>query len=709
MDYDFEKLYQEGKINKYFYDKLNSEYWKLIGSSLDTYLNDAIRMSSLGISNAQGQALFFRLLLDVPDVYYEIVDSKNRPMPEDIDKIIDYVFVNRHDYPFDSLVDLFCAVGNAANKLQIPLKNKPNIYLDEQCSLNKSAYPVTFGRNYFGKAYDINRWMQATRDIYNRIYKNNEAFATAFDLITSQWDKVEKTNYKHWLRFYNEGVPSKYPKLASNKVTKLAQFPLDVLKADLPTPVRLQLNPEKAIEKRYDINDTRAKIENQRLKIINRLNAAEKLLCSLDGQLFAGEEQEFMLKLLQDLKRKVQTANKISIKSTLFEDYIHRTGNYLRSIGNDKGAKFFKKIAQDASDIASMPPSEIPEIEPLEDSSVSQENTEKEVETDISAPDSGGSASISVPMSGGIPATPAQPLPSTPPPGMGEAALGFEQPVVNQEFNQQSQEVDVVKQDTQQAFREFFELLDDGVYDPYDDPDELSSKSASFNDADIIVTAQEAQLPLEEEDIRIAPAEVAPIEDRPKQHRPRMEAGPEESIVVEENEGTIEEDNTDDVIDAALNNITIDDAIKRLEMLVSIYKKREISRQLSILDIMMDRLGLGAFFPSLGEAMAKSLESNQYISTRIEEVLNKLKGSVESVSAMEWVEGTGESTTPQSRAVSKHLKQEQEKEKHKKKLRREMEEARLTGNSSSGVGQQAENVLSQPVAVEQTQKPIVTR
>lgn len=709
MDYDFEKLYQEGKINKYFYDKLNSEYWKLIGSSLDTYLNDAIRMSSLGISNAQGQALFFRLLLDVPDVYYEIVDSKNRPMPEDIDKIIDYVFVNRHDYPFDSLVDLFCAVGNAANKLQIPLKNKPNIYLDEQCSLNKSAYPVTFGRNYFGKAYDINRWMQATRDIYNRIYKNNEAFATAFDLITSQWDKVEKTNYKHWLRFYNEGVPSKYPKLASNKVTKLAQFPLDVLKADLPTPVRLQLNPEKAIEKRYDINDTRAKIENQRLKIINRLNAAEKLLCSLDGQLFAGEEQEFMLKLLQDLKRKVQTANKISIKSTLFEDYIHRTGNYLRSIGNDKGAKFFKKIAQDASDIASMPPSEIPEIEPLEDSSVSQENTEKEVETDISAPDSGGSASISVPMSGGIPATPAQPLPSTPPPGMGEAALGFEQPVVNQKLNQQSQEVDVVKQDTQQAFREFFELLDDGVYDPYDDPDELSSKSASFNDADIIVTAQEAQLPLEEEDIRIAPAEVAPIEDRPKQHRPRMEAGPEESIVVEENEGTIEEDNTDDVIDAALNNITIDDAIKRLEMLVSIYKKREISRQLSILDIMMDRLGLGAFFPSLGEAMAKSLESNQYISTRIEEVLNKLKGSVESVSAMEWVEGTGESTTPQSRAVSKHLKQEQEKEKHKKKLRREMEEARLTGNSSSGVGQQAENVLSQPVAVEQTQKPIVTR
>ena len=49
----------------------------------------------------------------------------------------------------------------------------------------------------------------------------------------------------------------------------------------------------------------------------------------MDGQLFAGDDQEFMLKLLQDLKRKVQTANKIRLRSSLFEDYIYRTANFL--------------------------------------------------------------------------------------------------------------------------------------------------------------------------------------------------------------------------------------------------------------------------------------------------------------------------------------------------------------------------------------------
>src|SRR5690606_19494628 len=156
---------------------------------------------------------------------------------------------------------------------------------------------------------------------------------------------------------------------------------------------------------------------------------------------------------------------------------------------------------------------------------------------------------------------------------------------------------------------------------------------------DIIVTAQDMGIP--DEEISIGEAEVAPPQDKPQRQRERLpEAAPtspvpqaspvtqeQPDIMVTEEESVGPEDNTGDIIDDALEQVTIDDAINLLEMLVGIYKQREVPRQLSKLDMVMDRLGLAAFFPQLGEAQSKALESTQYVSTRLEDMLAKLKGS----------------------------------------------------------------------------------
>src|SRR5690606_33171265 len=152
-----------------------------------------------------------------------------------------------------------------------------------------------------------------------------------------------KLDYKHWLKFYDEGVSNKYPKLATADYHGDNGYVLPL--AELPRPIK---DKEDVVEPKVDMAQVRDSIEMHRRRILGRLSSAEKLLCSLDGQSFAGDDQEFMLKLLQDLKRKVQTANKISIKSSLFEDYIFRAGNYMKETrASKRGKAFFHKIAQD--------------------------------------------------------------------------------------------------------------------------------------------------------------------------------------------------------------------------------------------------------------------------------------------------------------------------------------------------------------------------
>jgi hypothetical protein len=136
-------------------------------------------------------------------------------------------------------------------------------------------------------------------------------------------------------------------------------------------------------------------------------------------------------------------------------------------------------------------------------------------------------------------------------------------------------------------------------------------------------------------------------------------------------------------------------------MLVTIYKKREISRQISILDIMLNKLGIGSFFPGLGEAQAKALESNQYISTRLEDMLAKLKGALDSTKAEEVVVEVKENPDPESMAVRQSLEDQKAKDQAAKDARRKREQEK-----AAPVAQPVAPEMAQPVPVDVAQ-PVV--
>jgi hypothetical protein len=184
-----------------------------------------------------------------------------------------------------------------------------------------------------------------------------------------------------------------------------------------------------------------------------------------------------------------------------------------------------------------------------------------------------------------------------------------------------------------------------------------------------------------------------------------------EDITVTDKETFAPDDNTDDIIDAALKEVTVDDVIRRLEMLVSIYNQREISRQINILDIMMDRIGLASFFPSLAEAMGKAIESGNYISTRLEDILTKLKGSATTHEGEQWLEPQRAPESPETAEVRKGLEQQQEEEELRKARRRERELAKAKGQTpEGGAGAAAAQELAAPTAMPTPPaRPIATR
>lgn len=141
--------------------------------------------------------------------------------------------------------------------------------------------------------------------------------------------------------------------------------------------------------------------------------------------------------------------------------------------------------------------------------------------------------------------------------------------------------------------------------------DHGASDDSFFADDDLVVV--EAQ---------VAPPQMsAPVEEGPIEVTEEDMEMPQRNIP----QGAMTGDAASDILD----HVTIDDVVDRMETVSNILKNREIPRQLAIIDLMMDKLGIASYFPQLGEATKSALESNQYMSTRIEDILGKLRGSME--------------------------------------------------------------------------------
>lgn len=634
---EIQNLYESGEINEYFYNQILKKIGYIPDNLLLTYIDEAKDMSALGIETEEDQKIFFYILLHTDDILKCLLEDGFR-YQEFLPQVSDIVFKNRQEYPIDTAMNFYLAVTNAINMLDLPLKkniindlkNLPAIIEDCKSGKKAVAYPQGWTGENAKRPYDIQRWMRATRDIYMMAEKIG--FSDAFEQVTENWDKMEQNHYKHWLNFYQENAHNKYKKAQTYDGGYGYVLPISSkdLKGNLPTPVKGPRDKfeeqERELQKQRDVNDARERIETQRSKIISRLNSAEKLLSSLDGQLFAGDNQERMLELLQDLKRRVQTANKLRVKSSLFEDFIYRTANLCKTEGNERGAKFFRKIAQE------MPQDNLEEAKDLLEGEPATQEDEPGLEGD--APE-----------------------------------LPDEIPTEDELVVSEEPDLAPEQTETQKAFEEFFARLESKVYDPPDD--EL------FVEDPFTRQAQQATPPA-------------------KPASPELEVSEEKSHV--NNKGT-------EAIERALSSVTVYDLINQLEFLSAIFKRRELSRQLAIADLMMDRLGIGTYFPSLGEASRSALDSNQYISTRVEEILSKLRGTV----AQDTDAIFTDETSPGASELAQALEQDQQKEEAAKERRKQMRDKKEEEkfNKQQGVGEQAEE-LAGPTQIEQG-KPVPTR
>jgi len=70
------------------------------------------------------------------------------------------------------------------------------------------------------------------------------------------------------------------------------------------------------------------------------------------------------------------------------------------------------------------------------------------------------------------------------------------------------------------------------------------------------------------------------------------------------------------------------DVLETLEPLMKRFKEREIVRQLSKVDMMMDALNIVAYFPELGEAIGRLIETDSYVGARLEKIIGKLRGGL---------------------------------------------------------------------------------
>lgn len=500
------------------------------------------------------------------------------------------------------------------------------------------AYPNTEQYFSFPGEHDTQKWLQAVKSVYYG-EKNGVSRNHALRQATSDWNVTEVYDFLHWLRFYEEGNHLKYKTAQFYYGNADAGYLLPITKDPVPKPQDSNIANDidfsrESINNELPAAEKRRIIERQRSKIVGRLDSAEKLLRQDDGELFAGKELDSLLEVIYNLKRKIQLMNKRSTATRIYDDMIVREANILNGKGFTKAANVLYSLAQ------SPPPT--PPAPPAQPSG---------------AP--GGLPSVGP---GSPPMPPPNNTPSNPEPGS-TTPKGLADFLDGLKTGPDSDLEDKNKSD------DILEVIDDELY--IDD-----------NDSDIIVEAQETPLnqkpALPISDKPILPPSEKPIISPPE----KVELTPtttEEPLLEGDEEDTPTTSNTKDVdkmVNAVFKDLTMADVVAKFEAIAKFYKTREMPRQLAFADMLLDSLGIASFFPSLSEATNKAHEANNYISTRIEDILGKLRGTMKA-KEIDMVNKDQFQVSPEIMNARKHLEQETNKEIENKKLRKDIENKAL--------------------------------
>jgi hypothetical protein len=497
----------------------------------------------------------------------------------------------------DSELEITPELEQKINKLLQFFDNTSIDYDQIEESLNadkKIAYPNYDSYIPIANERDITKWVKAFKNI--RYLENNGANRVdSIRKVVSDWNVLEVFDFLNWMKFYSAGEHMKY---------KFAQLWYETGAPGYFLPIKPDQPQTPTVIKDIDFADTsvnnvlseekKSVIERQRNKIIARLDSAEKLLRSQDGNLFAGKEFETLIDAIYQLKKKIQLVNKVSLSTKLYNDMIVRSANILVRDGFSRAANVLYSVAQ-----ANNPP---------------PDNTF--IGTALPMPTPSGDPLQNQGSPGGLPTT-APGAPTTPP------DYGNEMSPVSR----------------------FLDNLDTSNISDIDNL-KVDDDSIEVEDNNLLVT--EAQL---------TPAPVSNV-DKPLE-------------VVDKDQINLVHKDFDKKVNDAFSNITIADIVLKLEELAKVFKVREIPRQLSIIDIMLDSLGLASYFPSLAEATNKSLESNNYISSRVEDILSKLRGAMHTKDID--LQGDDSVQSPEVNEIKNKLQSNEQKEKLRKQLRKEQE------------------------------------
>ncbi len=670
-------------INDYFKKQIDSHGQGLRSELLERFAQEAEKMSSLGINCPEDQALYFALTTQVPAILHEVKASS--VTPEEADKCICEIYRSKKDLPLGDTRGWIYSVAKIGDRLGFPLKDGPKNLLisgpklqTKKDLMDKAAYPEGGGGKFVPPPYNLTKWVQASARLHTMMHSVSPkmGFTNAFDQVTQGWEPDEVENFQFWLRFYGSGEENKY-KLAQ------MQIPFNQLRSQLPqgsgipgVPATIQTSspgnphpdPSRQIQRRPDspqqLQALRERIENQRQKIISRLNAAEKLLTTPEGQMFCGNELEDSLKILHELKLKIQTAQKISVSSTLFEDFIYRTGNLLRAYGKKDLGNFFIKVAQ-TGDVPPIDDYPTPDaVGPGQAAPPSPENV-------AGGPVDFLEGDTAPPMEGG----------NTPPPTPADEAP--------EEPKDEKERESAAKKPTKDTVQLFFKALKEPELN-YTSDGALPKKKSS---ADIEVFAQ-ALLPGQQAATPLPVPAAAAVPAPPPQIQVSAPPQEVEEMVVTDTPDRMQ---VDEVLEEVLSSVTIEDVLERVEEVEAEYKRRETARKLSIIDLMMNRLGIGGFFPSLGESMGKALEANQYIGTRLEDIASRIRAAVEEIDTST---ERPQFLTPESRALRSELNKQDEIADLRREKRREKEDKKLMGPDASPSIGDLQTELQQPIKVQ---------
>ena len=214
---------------------------------------------------------------------------------------------------------------------------------------DKKAYPnVDYYINIPGQR-DTQKWLQAVKDIYYS-EKNGMGRVFAIRKATQNWDIMDTHDFLNWLKYYEEGAHLKY-KMAQLWYENGAPGYFLHVKPD-PKKEDASINGKDidmardAAADEMSASEKKRIIEKQRNKIIGRLDSAEKLLRTNEGQVFAGKELESLLETIYQLKKKVSMINKMSFSTKIYEDMIVREGNVLNKKGFIKAAGLLFSLAR---------------------------------------------------------------------------------------------------------------------------------------------------------------------------------------------------------------------------------------------------------------------------------------------------------------------------------------------------------------------------